>query len=139
MGLKPVCYNPFMNNVAQIVECAHVAFEAVEQISALLDMDLVDEEYEVPIKACRCVGASEVPRGTLFHEYNLDDQGFITSANLIIPTGQNLNNIEQDMHALVPKILDQEPDDIRQTLEMLVRAYDPCISCATHLLDVKFV
>ena len=67
------------------------------------------------------------------------DQGFVTSANLIIPTGQNLNNIEQDMHALVPQIMEQEPDQIRQTLEMLVRAYDPCISCATHLLDVKFV
>ena len=139
LGLKPICYNPYMNNVAQVVEVVHCAFEAVDQINALLDMDLQDEEYEVPLKACRCVGASEVPRGTLYHEYNLDDNGFITSANLIIPTGQNLNNIEQDMHALVPKILDQEPDDIRQALEMLVRAYDPCISCATHLLEVKFV
>jgi coenzyme F420-reducing hydrogenase alpha subunit len=140
MGLAgPICYNPFMNNVAQVVECVHCALVAVEQINALLDMDLQEEEFEVPIKACRCVGASEVPRGTLFHEYNLDDQGYITSANLIIPTGQNLNNLEQDMHALVPKILDREPEEIRQTLEMLVRAYDPCISCATHLLEVKFV
>ena len=139
LGLKPVCYNPYMNTVAQVVECAHVAFEAVAHINALLDMDLVDEEYDVPLKACRCVGASEVPRGTLYHEYNLDDNGFVTSANLIIPTGQNLNNLEQDMHALVPQILEQEPEQIRLALEMLVRAYDPCISCATHLLDVKFV
>ncbi len=140
MGLAgPPCYNPFMNNVAQIVECVHVAFETVDHLNALLDMDLVEEEYEVPLKACRCVGASEVPRGTLYHEYNLDDQGLVTSADLIIPTAQNLNNLEQDMHALVPQILTQEADEIRQTLEMLVRAYDPCISCATHLLDVKFV
>ncbi len=139
MGLRPGSCNPFMNNVAQVVECAHVAFEAVDHLNALLDMDLVEEEYEVPLKACRCVGASEVPRGTLYHEYNLDDEGFVTSANLIIPTGQNLNNIEQDMHALVPQILQQEPDAIRLTLEMLVRAYDPCISCATHLLNVTFV
>lgn len=139
LGLKPICYNPFMNNVAQVVEVVHCAFQAVDDLNALLDMDLELEENEIPLKACRCVGASEVPRGTLYHEYNLDDQGFVTSANLIIPTGQNLNNIEQDMHALVPQILAQEPDDIRQSLEMLVRAYDPCISCATHLLDVKFV
>jgi coenzyme F420-reducing hydrogenase alpha subunit len=139
MGLKPICYNPFMNNVAQIVECVHCALAAVDHLNVLLDMDLVDEEYEVPLKACRCVGASEVPRGTLYHEYNLDEQGFITSANLIIPTAQNLNNLEHDMHALVPQILEQDREEIRQTLEVLVRAYDPCISCATHLLEVKFV
>jgi coenzyme F420-reducing hydrogenase alpha subunit len=102
-------------------------------------MDLVQEEPEIPIKACRCVGASEVPRGTLFHEYVLDDEGTITSANLIIPTGQNYNNIENDLHALVPQILDRGQDEIRLTMEMLVRAYDPCISCSVHLLEVKFV
>ena len=139
LGLKPVCYNPFMNNVAQVVECVHVAYETVDILNQLLDMDLAPEEFEAPIKACRCVGASEVPRGTLFHEYNLDDEGTITSANLMIPTGQNLNNIEQDMHALVPQILDQNEDEIRLALEMLVRAYDPCISCSVHLLEVKFV
>jgi len=139
MGLKPICYNPFMNNVAQIVECVHCALVAVDELNDLLDMDLQEEDLTVPVKACRCVGASEVPRGTLYHEYNLDSEGFITSANLIIPTAQNLNNLEHDMHGLVPQILDQEPDNIRQALEMLVRAYDPCISCATHLLEVKFV
>ena len=69
----------------------------------------------------------------------VDGKGKITDANLIIPTGQNLNNIECDMHALVPQILDKSEDEIRLTLEMLVRAYDPCISCATHLLDVEFI
>jgi coenzyme F420-reducing hydrogenase alpha subunit len=139
MGLRPPCYNPYMNSVAQVVECVHVALETVNELNALLDMDFVEEDGEVAVKACRCVGASEVPRGILFHEYNLDDDGYITSANLIIPTGQNLNNLEQDMHSLVPQILEQEPENIRQALEMLVRAYDPCISCATHLLEVKFV
>jgi coenzyme F420-reducing hydrogenase alpha subunit len=63
----------------------------------------------------------------------------ITHANLIIPTNQNLNNIEHDLHAMVPGILEKSEDDIRLTMEMLVRAYDPCISCATHLLEVEFV
>jgi sulfhydrogenase subunit alpha len=79
-----------------------------------------------------------VPRGILFHEYNVGDDGRIVGANCIIPTGQNLANIEADMRALVPKILDKAQDQIRLMLEMLVRAYDPCISCSTHMLDVKF-
>ncbi|NLO73249.1 MAG: Ni/Fe hydrogenase subunit alpha, partial [candidate division WS1 bacterium] len=53
MGLKPVCYNPFMNNVAQIVECVHLAFESVDILNQLLDMDLVQEEVEIPVQACR--------------------------------------------------------------------------------------
>jgi coenzyme F420-reducing hydrogenase alpha subunit len=126
-------------NLAQIVECVHSAYMALEVADQALDMDWVEEDPTVPLKACRCVGAAEVPRGVLFHEYVLDDQGYITDANLIIPTGQNLNNIEQDMHAFVPQIMDWEQDRIRLFLEMLVRAYDPCISCATHLLKVEFV
>ena len=60
-------------------------------------------------------------------------------ANCIIPTGQNLQNIEDDMHALVPTILDKSQEEITLMLEMLVRAYDPCISCSAHLLTVEFV
>ena len=59
-------------------------------------------------------------------------------ANCIIPTGQNLANIELDMKALVPTLLDRTQQQITHALEMLVRAYDPCISCSTHLLDVRF-
>jgi sulfhydrogenase subunit alpha len=78
-----------------------------------------------------------VPRGILFHEYAIED-GVIVGANCIIPTGQNLANIEADMRALVPTILDKPQPEIAHALEMLVRAYDPCISCSTHLLQVKF-
>jgi coenzyme F420-reducing hydrogenase alpha subunit len=60
-------------------------------------------------------------------------------ANCIIPTAQNLQNIEDDMTAMVPTILDKSQEEITLQLEMLVRAYDPCISCSCHLLDVEFV
>ena len=59
-------------------------------------------------------------------------------ANQVIPTGQNLGNIEADMHGVVSAMLDQPEDLIRQRMEMLVRAYDPCISCSTHTLQVTF-
>jgi coenzyme F420-reducing hydrogenase alpha subunit len=61
------------------------------------------------------------------------------SADLCIPTTQNHANIQKDMEKLVPEILDEPEDKIRLKLEMLVRAYDPCISCSTHMLDVRFV
>ncbi|MCK5246496.1 Ni/Fe hydrogenase subunit alpha, partial [Candidatus Bipolaricaulota bacterium] len=64
--------------------------------------------------------------------------GILTLANCVIPTNQNHNNIQKDMEALVPTILDRSEDEIRLALEMLVRAYDPCISCSTHLLQVRF-
>ena len=138
-GLAPVCMNPFMNNIAQVVETVHCTLDAIDLIDKLLDMDLVLEDPTVKPRAARGVGMSDVPRGQLVHDYTFDDEGFITQANLCIPTNQNLNNVEHDMHAFVPQILDKEPDEIRLFLEMLVRASDPCISCATHLLKVEFV
>ena len=80
-----------------------------------------------------------MPRGILFHNYEVDEKGIIQKANCIIPTSQNVNNIEHDMHKYVPEFIDKKEDEIRLGLEMLVRAYDPCISCSAHFLDVKFV
>jgi coenzyme F420-reducing hydrogenase alpha subunit len=82
----------------------------------------------------RGVGAVEVPRGTLYHEYGVDRQGLITEANLVIPTGQNLANLEQDMRWLAPQVIPRGKAQAQKALEMLVRAYDPCISCSTHVI-----
>ncbi len=139
LGLEPICMNPFMNSIAQVVECVHSTLEAIDALNKLLDMDLVLEDPTIEPKAARGVGIADVPRGQLIHDYTFDDDGCIVEANLCIPTNQNLNNVEQDMHAFVPQIADWEQDKIQLFLEMLVRAYDPCISCATHLLKVEFV
>ncbi len=139
MGLKFPCYNPYMNNVAQVVETIHCFEDSIGLIEDLLSDGIRDEKIEIEPKAGRGVGATEAPRGTLYHEHKLDDDGKVTYANYIIPTGQNLSNIENDLKALVPNILNKEKDDIILDIEMLVRAYDPCISCATHLMNVEFV
>lgn len=140
LGLKPICINPYMNSVAQVVEIVHCVEEAMALSDVLLKRGIVPEEPpKVEVRAGEGVGACEVPRGTLYHHYRVGDDGRITGANCIIPTGQNLANIEADMRALVPQILNRSQDDIRLGLEMLVRAYDPCISCATHMLQVTFV
>ena len=88
------------------------------------------------MRAGRGVAAREVPRGTLFHEYVLDDDGRVVSANVITPTAQNLANVERDMRRAVESLIAREPDIREQRLklglEMVVRAYDPCISCSVH-------
>jgi coenzyme F420-reducing hydrogenase alpha subunit len=93
-----------------------------------------------PTRFSQGQGAVEVPRGILFHEYGYDKNGMCTGGNCIIPTNQNHGNIQQDMEALVPELLAAKKDEksMELALEMLVRAYDPCISCSTHYLKVEF-
>lgn len=138
LGLKAPCHNPFMITIAQVVETVHAAEDSIQLIDKLLELGVHEEPEVTEIRAGRGVGAVEAPRGILFHDYSYDENGILTSANCVIPTNQNHNNIQHDMEALVPTILDQPEDEIRLTLEMLVRAYDPCISCSTHLLQVRF-
>jgi coenzyme F420-reducing hydrogenase alpha subunit len=141
LGLAPVCTNPYMNTVAQVVEIVHSVYEGVRLLDELIAEGVVEEPVVQPTKSGTGATAVEVPRGILFHEYTFDDEGFCTSADCIIPTGQNHANIQADFEALLPWLLGQgkSEDEIRLAFEMLVRAYDPCISCSTHHLDVEFV
>jgi len=141
LGLRPICDNPFHNNTAQLVEVVHCVEASIELIDALLTRGLKPEPLQPPARFGLGAGAAEVPRGVLFHEYGVDRSGRIETANLIIPTGQNLANIEEDMRAMMPRLLDQNlgKQEMTLQLEMLVRAYDPCISCATHFLDIEWI
>jgi len=139
LGLKAPCYNSYMITVAQFVELFHIADDGINAAEELLTMQRKLEDRSFSLKEGAGVGAVEVPRGILYHEYSYDDKGYMQKANCIIPTGQNLNNIENDFRALVPTILDKSQEEITLLLEMMVRAYDPCISCSTHILDVEFV
>ncbi|MBM9520355.1 nickel-dependent hydrogenase large subunit [Desulforhopalus vacuolatus] len=131
-------YNPFMNTIAQLVEIADSMEDSIAIIDELLARGLEEEQPEVKIRPGRGIGALEVPRGILFHDYTIDEQGNCSQASCIIPTNQNNANIQKDMEALVPTIMNRPQKEIELTLEMLVRAYDPCISCSTHYLNVEF-
>ena len=128
-----------MNNVAQVVESVQVVERGLQLIDELLTTGIKPEVPDVEPGAGMGVGAVEAPRGILFHRYAFDEDGRCTSSNVCIPTNQNHANIQKDLEALVPQIIDREQDEIRLMLEMLVRAYDPCVSCSTHYLDVEFV
>ncbi|MFQ5680748.1 MAG: Ni/Fe hydrogenase subunit alpha [Candidatus Omnitrophota bacterium] len=152
LKLTPPCFNPYLNTLAQIVEWRHCLEKSLEIIELLLDKGIKkkdslvsswpsQDKRPIKVKAGRGVGAVEVPRGTLYHDYAIDKNGLITRANCIIPTAQNLFNLEEDMKGLIPRLIaaKQSRRQIQAALEMLARAYDPCISCATHIMDVRFV
>lgn len=138
-ALKKGCCNPYMNTVAQLVECFHVVETSINIIDKLLAKGIKQEKAAVKPTAGKGAGCVEAPRGILFHQYEFDKKGLCTGADICIPTNQNHANIQKDFEKIVPELLGEGQEKLRQKLEMLVRSYDPCISCSTHILDVKFV
>ncbi len=152
LGLKAPCHNPYLNTLAQMVEWVHCLEESIALMEKILKDGLSREKIvvaswpkrseigKIKYKPNTGIGCVEVPRGSLFHEYTIDDTGHIVYANCVIPTNQNMGNLEDDMRKIVPELLGRRTqEEITLDLEMLARSYDPCISCSTHLLDVKFV
>lgn len=133
-GLTPVNHNPFMNNIAQLVECVHVVMESMYLIDVLSGMVWKAPRQEVVPKSGIGVGAVEVPRGILYHCYEFDDAGRIMKCDCVIPTSQNHANIQHDLSELADHYAAQGADDrmIEHLAQMLVRSYDPCISCSVH-------
>jgi len=129
--------NSLHNNFAQAVEFLYSLERSIEIIDTLLDGGYEPEE---PVKyeprAGHGVAATEVPRGTLYHEYELDSEGRVVAANIITPTAQNQANIERDMRRCVELGINLSDAELTAELEMIARAYDPCISCAVHLVEV---
>jgi sulfhydrogenase subunit alpha len=134
LKLKPVCHNPFMNNVAQLVECVHATYEAMRIIDELVDHGPAETMAAVKPRAGEGVGAVEVPRGILYHHYEYDKEGRIVRANCVIPTTQNNANIHHDLKSLVEQysVAGMTDQKLEQLCSMLVRAYDPCLSCSVH-------
>jgi len=139
LGMKAPVHNPFMNTLAQMVEVADSVQDSILIIDELLERGVWGDMAKVDLKPGRGISAVEVPRGILFHDYTIDSIGNCTKANCIIPTNQNHANIQKDMDKLAPRLVDLPEKEIELNLEMLVRAYDPCISCSTHYAKVHFV
>ena len=122
-----------------------IVARAVELLGALAEArDLVDAyrapaEPRVPFTPRPGVAAwsTEAPRGLLHHRYEVDADGHVTAAQIVPPTSQNQGAIEADLAAFAPRVLDLPHAEATHRLEMLIRAYDPCISCATHFLDLR--
>ena len=139
LGVDGVERNPFRSIIVRSLEVL-LAVEQAQQIIA----DYVRPTHaaiEVAPAAGVGWGASEAPRGVLFHRYATDADGIITDARIIPPTAQNQPAIEDDLRSLVESFLagdgDLDDHELQHRCEVAVRNHDPCISCAAHFLSVK--
>ena len=133
-GLGDVCRNPFRSIVVRGVELVEACDEALALIAGYDEPDAPAVEV-VPRHAVGH-GATEAPRGLLYHRYEIDDDGTILEARIVPPTSQNLLSIEEDLRAVVERHAELDDDALRHRCEQAIRNHDPCISCATHFLDL---
>ncbi|MGD0374986.1 MAG: Ni/Fe hydrogenase subunit alpha [Streptosporangiaceae bacterium] len=133
-GLGPECRNPFRSIVVRAVETVCAIEEALAIIAA----------YQPPARPFTPVtaragigyGVSEAPRGVLYHRYELDDEGTVLSARIVPPTSQNQRAIEADLRSFVQARIELDDQQLTAQCEQAIRNYDPCISCATHFLQL---
>jgi coenzyme F420-reducing hydrogenase alpha subunit len=134
LGLTVPVLNPFRGIIVRAIELIFACEEALRLIG----------EYEPPAsprieaaaKAGVGHGASEAPRGTLYHRYEMDDRGLILKSQIVPPTAQNQRRMEEDLWHFVPQIAGDSVQAITARCEQAVRNYDPCISCATHYVKI---
>jgi len=132
VGMRPVMKNPFYNNICQAIELVDAAERCAMLCYELADSDGSAAPVEFKPREAVGYGATEAPRGTLYHTLEYDKNGIVTAGDVITPTAQNLAGLEADMRAFAPSILKLEHDEFILKIEQLVRAYDPCLSCAVH-------
>ncbi|MBK9749381.1 MAG: Ni/Fe hydrogenase subunit alpha [Chloroflexi bacterium] len=133
-GLGRICTNPFQTIIVRAVETVYACDHAIELI----------EQYEPPPRPSVEVtpgagigwGCTEAPRGFLYHRYRLDYSGAILDARIVPPTAQNQKVIEDDLRRYVADHLDTPDEELTLRCEQVIRNYDPCISCATHFLNL---
>ncbi|WP_042431528.1 Ni/Fe hydrogenase subunit alpha [Streptacidiphilus anmyonensis] len=133
-GLDTACDNPFRSIVVRAIE----VLWAVREAQRLLDAYEPPPAPAVPVPPRAGVGraATEAPRGLLYHRYELAADGTVLDANIIPPTAQNQSAIEADLRDFVQQRLHLDDTELTRQCEQAIRNYDPCISCATHFLDL---
>ncbi len=132
--------NPHQFLVVRALELVHAFAEALDLVDAYVEprQAFVREASAADATNARVgFGATEAPRGLLWHRYELDDEGLVRDARIVPPTSQNQARIEADLVAMAPALLALPHDEATALCERLIRSYDPCISCATHFLDLR--
>lgn len=132
----------YYNNLAQAIEILHSVDESIDILSnsKFVHEDIIKGEAG---ENATGIGVVEAPRGTLYHKIVIDADHKVKEGEVVVPTGQNQINIERDIGILVQSLI-EKPEYINNKelmtleIEKLIRAYDPCMSCASHFLMVKW-
>lgn len=132
LGIKLPIHNSFKMNLAQAIEILHFLEELEKRLTSYLWSKSERTKVPYQIKEGVGVGVVEAPRGLLFHSYKFDKNGFVTECDIITPTVQNLTNLEDDANEYLKQNKSVTIPRRERELEMLIRAYDPCITCAVH-------
>lgn len=135
IGLGRSERNPYRSIVVRAVELVHAFAESHDILTAYAPPE--PPHAEARPRASVGHGASEAPRGLLWHRYEVDAEGLVRDARIVPPTSQNQARIEDDLRGLGPQLAAMPHADATHLCEQLIRAYDPCISCATHFLDLR--
>ncbi|MBF0209150.1 MAG: nickel-dependent hydrogenase large subunit [Oligoflexia bacterium] len=141
IGLALPSNNMFHSIIARSIEIYYSILEAISILEHYQMPDspkMLNLQNIFPLKSTSTgYGCTEAPRGLLWHRYQLDKNGIITFARIVPPTSQNQARIEEDLNtSLINFGLDRKEEEIRLMAEMIIRNYDPCISCSVHLLDI---
>lgn len=129
--------NIYHNNLAQAIEILHCVDDAMD---ILKNLQIVEEEpVQTTLKAGLGVGVVEAPRGVLYHMVKVDDKGMIEDYDVVVPTSQNQINIENDLKKFFQENLDKNEETLKYQAEKIIRAYDPCMSCATNFLKIEWI
>ena len=126
--------NIYWSIAARAIELLHACAEALDIVEAYAPPSAPKVDWTA--KPGRAAWATEAPRGLLFHRYEVDERGLVSAAQIVPPTSQNQGAIEQDIALFAPSVVSLPQAEATVRLEQLIRSYDPCISCATHFLDL---
>jgi sulfhydrogenase subunit alpha len=129
--------NVYHNNLAQAIEILQCADDAIDILRTIQVTD--EKPVRGPMRAGTGVGLIEAPRGLLYHMAKVGEEGVIEDYDVIVPTAQNQINIENDLRDYFTENLDKDEETLRLNAESIVRAYDPCMSCATNFLKIDWI
>jgi len=133
IGFEVPNFNPFMSHMARALEVINAVDDCIKIIDRI---PLREEDRSYEVRSGTGFAVTEAPRGILYHGYEIGDDGGVKKADIVTPTAHNARNIENDLRELVPAIADLTDEEATLRCEMLVRAYDPCISCSVHYVNL---
>ena len=136
IGFEDTCRNPFRSIIVRALEILYALDEALRIIESY-DFESHPSSIDLPLRAATGFGATEAPRGLLYHRYRLSQKGLIEDAKIVPPTSQTQKTIEEDLHDFVKENMAMSDQELTTKCEQLIRNYDPCISCSAHFLKLE--